>query len=225
MNVLVIVAHPDDEILGCGATLLRLKNEGHRIGSVVLCSQADARVDRPEDLPRYAQEAAEMVGIEETFPCDFPNIRFNTVDHIEMVQKIEDAIRRFRPSWIFTHHPSDLNVDHRVCHEATMAAVMLPQRQTADMPTTMIERVYLCEVPSSTDWALPTVPQFQPNAYFNVASTIDRKIAALDHFRGAMKPFPHTRSLENVRNLAYIRGARVGLESAEAFMLVRDVVV
>jgi LmbE family N-acetylglucosaminyl deacetylase len=224
MNVLVVVAHPDDEILGCGATLLRLKNEGHRIFSVVLCSQADARVDRPDDLARYAQEAAEMVGIEETYPCHFSNIRFNVVPHLEMVQEIEKAIVRFRPSWIFTHHPSDLNVDHRVCHEATMAAAMLPQRITTDIPATLIERVYLCEVPSSTDWGLPAVPQFHPNAFFNVASTIDRKIAALDHFRGAMKPFPHSRSLENVRNLAWVRGARVGLESAEAFMLVRDVV-
>jgi N-acetylglucosamine malate deacetylase 1 len=224
MNVLAVVAHPDDELLGCGATLARLKAEGHRIFSVVLCGQADARTDRPPDLERYAKEAAEMVGIEETMAFGFGNIRFNVVPHIEMVSAIESAIEQFRPEWVFTLHPRDLNIDHRVCYEATMAAVMLPQRLSRpNMPPTMIRRVSLCEVLSSTDWAPPTEPAFQPNAFVDVSSTFAKKIAALEHFEGAMKPFPHSRSVENVRHLAHVRGAQVGIELAEAFMVVRDV--
>ncbi|HYC60449.1 MAG TPA: PIG-L family deacetylase [Thermoanaerobaculia bacterium] len=223
MNILAVVAHPDDEILGCGATLLRLKNEGHRIFTVVLCADADARRDRPSDLSRYAVEAAQMIGVDETENGGFANVRFNVVPHIEMVQFIEKAILRFRPSWIFTHHPSDLNVDHRVCYETTMAAARLPQRLTEDVPVTMIERIYLCEVPSSTDWGLPLSVPFQPNSFFNVSATIDQKIRALEHFRGALKPAPHTRSKENVRALAHVRGGEVGLEAAEAFVLVRHV--
>lgn len=222
MNVLAVVAHPDDEILGCGATLLRLRNEGHRVFSVVLCSHADARVDRPDDLSRWAAESAAMVGIEESSLCEFPNIRFNTVPHIEMVKKIEEAIERFRPDWVFTHHPSDLNVDHRVCYEATMAACLLPQRLTRDLPVTMIRRIWLFEVMSSTDWAPSSGPVFQPNAWIDVSSTFDRKLEALAHFRGAMKPFPHSRSIENVRHLAHVRGAQVGIELAEAFVVVRE---
>jgi len=224
MNVLAIAAHPDDELLGCGATLARLKQEGHRVFSVILCASADARVDRPEDLPRYAAESAQMVGIEETMSFEFGNIRFNTVPHIEMVQAIEKAIDRFRPEWVFTLHPSDLNIDHRVCYEAAMAAIMLPQRMSRDMPATMIRKVFLCEVLSSTDWAPPTELAFQPNAFVDVASTFDKKLAALAHFAGAMKPFPHSRSLENVRHLAHLRGAKAGLELAEAFVVVRDVI-
>jgi LmbE family N-acetylglucosaminyl deacetylase len=224
MNILAVVAHPDDEILGCGATLARLKAEGHRVFSVVLCAQADARVDRPPDLDRYAKEAAAMVGIEETMPFTFGNIRFNVVPHIEMVGAIESAIEKYRPEWVFTLHPSDLNIDHRVCYESTMAAVMLPQRMTRQMPATMIRKVFLCEIPSSTDWALPTETPFQPNAFVDVQSTFAQKIAALEHFEGAMKPFPHSRSIENVRNLAHLRGARAGLELAEAFVVVRDVI-
>jgi LmbE family N-acetylglucosaminyl deacetylase len=224
MNILAIAAHPDDEILGCGATLARLRQEGHRVFSVILCASADARVDRPHDLPRYASEAARMIGIEETMTFDFANIRFNTVPHIEMVQAIESAIDHFRPEWVFTLHPSDLNIDHRVCYEAAMAAIMLPQRMSRDMPAAMIRKVFLCEVLSSTDWAAPTELAFQPNAFVDVGSTFERKIAALDHFKGAMKPFPHSRSLENVRHLAHLRGAKAGLELAEAFVVVRDVI-
>jgi N-acetylglucosamine malate deacetylase 1 len=224
MNVLAVVAHPDDEILGCGATLLRLREEGHRVYSVVLCANADARVDRPDDLDKWAKEAAEMVGIEETIGHDFLNIQFNTVPHIKMVKVIEQAILRFRPEWIFTLHPSDLNVDHRVTYEATMAAAMLPQRLTTDLPVTMIKKISLCEVVSSTDWAPPSQGSFQPNTFVDVGKTFDRKLAALEHFRGAMKPFPHSRSLENVRALAHVRGAQVGIPLAEAFVTVRDLV-
>jgi LmbE family N-acetylglucosaminyl deacetylase len=226
MNVLAVVAHPDDEILGCGATLLRLHQEGHRIFTVVLCAEADARTDRPPELPRVAAESARMIGVEDSELCAFRNVRFNIYPHIEMVQAVERAIERFRPEIIFTLHPRDLNIDHRVCYEATMAAIMLPQRMTRpELPVTMIRKVYLCEVPSSTDWASAIEPAFVPNAFFNVAGTFERKLDALRTFEGAMKPFPHSRSLENVRHLAHLRGAQVGLELAEAFMQVRDLIV
>ena len=225
MNILAVVAHPDDEILGCGATLARLKREGHRIYSVILCAGAEARTDRPPQLERVAAEAARMVGVEDSALYRFPNVRFNTVPHLEIVQAIEEAIDRFRPDWIFTLHPGDLNVDHRVCHEATMAAVMLPQRLSRNLPATMIRKVFLCEVVSSTDWGLPQSPAFQPNAFFDVSATMDEKIGALEHFVGAMKPFPHSRSIENVRHLAHVRGAQVGIEQAEAFVVVRDLIV
>lgn len=223
MNVLAVVAHPDDEVLGCGGTLYRLSQAGHSVYAAVLCGDAEARVDRPANFGSYAAEAARLVGVQEALYLDFPNIRFNVIPHIELVQAIEEAIVRFRAEWIFTHHPSDLNVDHRVCYEATTAAAMLPQRQSRDLPTSMVRRIMLCEIPSSTDWAPPSasVP-FQPNAFMDISSTIDQKLAALKYFQGAMKPFPHSRSLENVRHLAYLRGAAVGLEAAEAFVTIRD---
>jgi N-acetylglucosamine malate deacetylase 1 len=224
MNILAVVAHPDDEILGCGATLLKLREEGHRVFSTVLCSKVDARTDRPDDLVRCATEAAEMVGIEETLAFDFPNIQFNTVPHLDMVGAIEEAIVRFRPEWIFTLHPTDLNIDHRICYEATMAAAMLPQRLSSDLPPTMIRRISLCEVLSATDWAAPSSGGFQPNSFVDVSATFERKLAALSHFTGAMKPFPHSRSLENVRHLAHFRGAQVGIPLAEAFVTTRELI-
>lgn len=226
MNVLAVVAHPDDELLGCGATLRRLHEEGHRIFTAILCADADARADRPPHLRQVAEDAARKVGVEDSALFNFRNVQFNTVPHIELVQAIESAIERFRPEIVFTLHPRDLNVDHRVTYEATMAAIMLPQRMSrADLPVTMIRKVYLCEVPSSTDWAASIEPPFTPNAWFDVAKTFDAKLDALRGFEGAMKPFPHSRSLENVKHLAHVRGAQVGIELAEAFMLVRDVTI
>lgn len=225
LNVLVVVAHPDDELLGCGATLRLLEQQGHNVYSCVLSGHADARYARPE-LERLRQisiDSSRMVGIRETVYYEFPNIRFNVVPHLEMVQALEDLIVRFRPDWVFTHHPGDLNIDHRVCYEATAAAVTLPQRLSRDLPVDLIKRVFLFEVPSSTDWALPATGGFRPNSFFNVSSTFEAKLQALRHFEGALKPHPHSRSETNVTALARVRGAQISVELAEAFCLVRDV--
>ena len=225
MNILCVAAHPDDELFGCGATLRKLKNDGHSIYTCILCGDVNARHQRPDtdSLKRVSMNAERIIGIDDSVKHGFDNIRFNTVPHLDMVQTIEKSIVQFKPSWVFAHHPSDLNIDHRVCYEATMAAVRLPQRLSHDMPATMIRRVFLFEVPSATDWAAPTERAFQPNCFFDAGATIDAKIQALEAFQGALKPFPHSRSIENVRHLAHLRGAQAGTTVAEAFCLVRDV--
>ncbi|MFP5245793.1 MAG: PIG-L deacetylase family protein, partial [Thermoanaerobaculia bacterium] len=212
MNILAVVAHPDDEILGCGATLKKLANQGHRVTACVLCAPADARFNRPDldRLNRTAAGAAKLAGIDEIIRFEFKNIQFNTVPHIEMVQAIESAILQVRPEWIFTHHPNDLNIDHRVCYETTMAAAALPLRMSSDLPVTQLKRILLFEVLSSTDWAPPFGDAFRPNLFVDVRDTLEDKLRALEAFEGAMKPFPHSRSLENVTNLARLRGAQIG---------------
>jgi len=224
MNILAVVAHPDDEVLGCGATLRRLADAGHNVFSCVLCSSVGARVNRPalDRLKEVARESSRLVGISETMNHEFENIKFNVVPHLDMVRAVEQAITRFKPNWIFTHHPGDLNIDHRVCYEATVSAAMLPQRLSSDLPVTMIEKIFLFEILSSTDWSPPLGEVFRPNSFFNVEATFDAKMAALDAFEGALKPAPHSRSRENVRRLGNLRGAQVGIELAEAFCLVRD---
>jgi len=225
MNVLAVVAHPDDELLGCGATLRRLADEGHEVYTVVLCAQADARHARPEldRLHQVAGESERIVGIRDSMKCEFRNIHFNVVPHLEMVQAIEGAIDRFRPEWIFAHHPGDLNVDHRVAYEATMSAIRLPQRRSRDLHPQLIRKVFLFEVLSSTDWSSPIDKPFRPTTWFDAGPTFEKKMEALHAFEGALKPHPHPRSAENVRALAQLRGAQVGLELAEAFALVHDV--
>jgi LmbE family N-acetylglucosaminyl deacetylase len=225
MNVLAVIAHPDDEILGCGATLRRLADEGHQVFTCVLAATADARHQRPEleRLQACAAEAERILGVRDSLKYEFRNIQLNTVPHLELVKAVEAAVLRFRPEWIFTHHPADLNVDHRVCADVALVAAMLPQRLSHDLPSTLVRRVYLFEVLSSTDWAPPVGEGFRPNAFFDVKASFDAKLRALAAFEGAMKPFPHSRSLENVRHLAHLRGGQAGLEMAEAFCLVREV--
>jgi LmbE family N-acetylglucosaminyl deacetylase len=224
MNILAVVAHPDDELIGCGATLRRLADEGHSVFSCVLSASADARFNRPdlERLHQVATESARMVGIQDSIHLEYKNIQFNTVPHLEMVRSIEDAIVRFEPEWVFTHFPGDLNIDHRVCYETTTAAVMLPQRLSRGLPTDLIKRLFLFEVPSSTDWAVGPGAGFRPNSYFDVEKTFDVKLRALRHFDGALKPYPHACSVENIEALARMRGGAVGRRLAEAFCLVRD---
>src|SRR5262249_12862516 len=144
MNILAVIAHPDDELLGCGATFKKLSDSGHQVNTCILSANADARHGRPdlERLHRMAEESARVVGISESLRYEFKNIQFNTVPHLEMVRAIEKAMLRWRPEWIFTHHPGDLNVDHRICWEATMSAIMLPQRLSTDLPPTLVKRVY-----------------------------------------------------------------------------------
>jgi LmbE family N-acetylglucosaminyl deacetylase len=226
MNVLVVAAHPDDELLGCGATLRKLANAGHGIFTCVLCSQADARHARP-GLTRFQEvtrDAERMIGVGDSLKYDFLNIRFNTVPHLDIVRAIEAAILQFRPEWVFGHHPGDLNVDHRVAHDATMAAIMLPQRLSTDLPATLVRKALLFEIPSSTDWASPLSAAFRPNCFFDVEETLEDKLRALDAFEGALKPFPHSRSRENIRHLAHIRGGQVGVAAAEAFCVVRELI-
>jgi LmbE family N-acetylglucosaminyl deacetylase len=225
LNVLAVIAHPDDEVLGCGGTLLRLADAGHRIHTCVLCGNAEARHGRAA-LAAFREEVARahaVLGIADSMAFEFENIRFNVVPHLEMVQAVEQAIAAFRPEWLFTHHPGDLNVDHRICYEATMAAARLPERGSTDLPPSLIRRVYLMEILSSTDWTTSVDVPFQPNSHFDVSATFERKMRALECYAGALKEPPHPRSARNVEAHARYRGAQVGLEMAEAFHLVRDV--
>ena len=224
MNILAVVAHPDDEILGCGATFRAMADAGHRVVTCVLSADADARHERPElaKLHQIASDCALMVGITDSRRHAFKNIQLNAVPHLELVRAIEQSIVEFQPEWVFTHHPGDLNVDHRMCWEATMSAIMLPQRMSRDLPVTLIKKLFLFEVPSSTDWAPAPFAAFQPNAYFDITRTIEHKMAALRAFDGALKPHPHSRSEQNVRALASVRGGAVGVAHAEAFFLARD---
>jgi LmbE family N-acetylglucosaminyl deacetylase len=227
MNILLIIAHPDDEVLGCGGTLRKLANEGHNIYTCVLCAPADARHERPDwqSFQQAVDTAEAAIGIKDSLKYEFKNIQFNTVPHLEMVKAIEAAIVKFQPEWVFTHHPGDLNIDHRVCYEASMAALRLPQRMSQDMPVTLIKKVFLFEVLSSTDWNPPIGMAFRPNCHVDIQDTFDTKMQALEYYGNAFKPFPHSRSRENIKALATLRGAEVGIAMAEAFCVIRDLIL
>lgn len=220
---LVVVAHPDDEILGFGATGAKLAARGEIVRAVILCGAADQRNQRPsdEDLQADIIRASRSAGFAAPVLGHFPNIRLNTVDHISLVAFIEEQIKGFQPQRIFTHHPMDLNDDHVQVSKACMAASRLFQRIPGIAP---LESLHFMEVLSSTDWAFPSGgPAFQPNTFVEIGEYLDRKLEALACYREVMRDFPHPRSVEVIRGLAAYRGGQSGRLFAEAFQTVFQV--
>jgi len=216
MPVLVVVSHPDDEVLGCGATAAALAARGVEVYSCILSGEVNARRHRPEvpELIEDTHTAQDLLGLKPPIMGGFPNIEFNATPHLKLVQFIEEAIQQTRADVIFTHHPYDLNNDHYHTSLACQAASRLFQRR-ADAPR--LKALYFMEVPSATDWSFPGRGEFRPDTFFEVEHTLDKKIEALSAYRGVMREFPHPRSPEILRGLAAVRGGQSGLRYAEAF--------
>ena len=218
MNYLIVVAHPDDEVLGAGATIYKLTKEGRQVDIAIMCAEARARANRPEDdqLSADLESSSETLGVHKIFLGTFPNIEMNTVPHLRLVQFIENAIINSKPDVIITHHPADTNNDHHQTSIAAQAAIRLFQRRNDVKP---ISEFWYMEVPSSTEWSVDTTTnRFQPNTYIEIGSVgIDTKIKALSLYRGVMRDYPHPRSNEGLTGLASYRGMQAGLNYAEAF--------
>ncbi|WP_144393541.1 PIG-L deacetylase family protein [Pleionea sediminis] len=217
---LIVVAHPDDEILGFGASGHKLVKQGEIVQSIILCGNVDARHLRPTDEELYLDclKANEVLGFSEPVLGSFPNIRLNTVDHIELVQFIEKQILQFKPTRIFTHHPSDLNDDHHQISRACLAASRLYQRRD-DVPP--LKSLHFMEIQSATDWAYEkNMEGFRPNLFVEIENELDVKLQALSKYRNVMREYPHPRSVEAIKGLAAYRGAQNGQNYAEAFQTI-----
>lgn len=218
MSYLVVVAHPDDEVLGMGATIYKLAQQGKEVNVCIMCGQALARTFRPGDneLKEDMYNCMEMLGVNKIITGDFPNIKMNTSPHLELVQFIEKAIAETKADIVITHHPADLNNDHVQTSIACQAAVRLFQRRTEIKP---IKELLYMEVLSSTEWGVnSSILDFRPNTYIEVGEeAVEIKIKALAQYRGVMRPFPHPRSREVIKGLAAYRGGMAGCNYAEAF--------
>lgn len=219
MNYLIVVAHPDDEVLGVGATIHKLTSEGNKVAVATMVSQAAARKDLSSTLSLDEEKALTILGVVKTYYANFPNIKMNTVPHLEMVQFIETCIEDWKAEAIITHHPADTNIDHIETSRAAQAACRLFQRRE-NIPA-MKEFMYM-EIPSSTEWSVDSSSnRFTPNCYMEIGKEgVDVKIKALSAYKGVMRPYPHPRSEEAVRGLAVYRGSQAGCEYAEAFEVV-----
>ncbi len=216
MNYLIVVAHPDDEVLGAGATIPGLVQKGNKVAVATMVINVAARAKISSTLESDQKKAFEILGVEKAYSADFPNIMMNTVPHLELVQFIESCITDWQADAIITHHPSDTNIDHGETGRAVNAACRLFQR-TDGVPK-LRELTYM-EVPSSTEWSLNTADnRFQPNLFVEIGEEgLEKKLRALEAYHGVPRPFPHPRSAEAIRGLAVYRGVQSGRRYAEAF--------
>lgn len=217
-TVLVVAAHADDEALGCGGTIARHVAEGDSVHIVFLADGVSSRIhsgDQELALRGSASDRAlQVLGIRDGHHLGLPDNRLDSVPLIEVIQRLEPIIQEIQPEVIYTHHHGDLNVDHRVAHQAVLTAC----RPT---PGCCVREIYAFEVMSSTEWATPFNSPFQPNHYVDISNFLEVKIQALKAYDLEMREEPHSRSLRHLESLARHRGNTVGVMAAEAFMVIR----
>lgn len=218
-TILVIVAHPDDEVIGCGGTLAKHKKNGDEIHIIYMTDGVSARINSENtDISarnKMAHAAGDFLSAEQYF-FNYPDNRMDQVALIDIVQSIESILIKVSPDIIYTHHFGDLNVDHRIVHQAVMTAHR-PQ------PNTKVASIYTFEVNSSTEWGVKnTVNSFLPTSFINITEQLTDKNRLLNIYAKEMRPYPHTRSIEAITALSAVRGTSVGVNYAEAFMLIRE---
>ncbi|QWE22936.1 PIG-L family deacetylase [Polynucleobacter sp. AP-Jannik-300A-C4] len=221
-NILVIVAHTDDEAIGLGGTLARHAKEGANIFGLSMTNGVDARVgsaaEDAKERRAAAQRAAKLIGLSWVDVDNFPDNRMDSVPILDVVRVIEKIKYSIKPVIIYTHSCADLNVDHRVVSQATLTAFR-PQ------PGESWQEIRTFEIPSATDFGCRSVTNlFCPNLYINIEDTWATKAAALKEYQAEMRFAPHSRSLEGIENLAKLRGNQVGMRYAEAFEVIRKIV-
>lgn len=221
--VLIIAAHPDDEVLGCGGTIARLAKEGQEVYIAILGEGVTARYPQRKHADRalvkrlHAQShrVAKLLGVREVFLFELPDNRFDTLPLLDVVKIIEGLLARLRPRIIYTHHGGDLNIDHAVVYRASITA-------TRPMNGCCVQEIYTFEIPSSTEWTFGQfAPVFQPNVFVDTSATLNKKLQAMQLYHNEVRLFPHPRSPEALRVIAKRWGSVVGMEAAEAFTAIR----
>ncbi len=222
MNILVIAAHPDDEVLGCGGAIARLATEGHAVSILILGEGSTARADDPTKanarernaLHATAQRVGKFLGAKEVLLSKFPDNRFDTIPLLTLTKVVEEQIARLHPTVVYTQHGGDLNVDHARTFRSVLTA-------TRPMEEDSVKKILAFEVGSSTEWAFQQFePVFRPSVFVDIGATLEKKIEAMTMYRSEARPFPHPRSGEAIRANAHRWGSSVGLRAAEAFSLV-----
>jgi LmbE family N-acetylglucosaminyl deacetylase len=224
-KILVVAAHPDDEILGCGGTMAIHSIKGDEVYVLILgegITSRDVKRDRKkrdkeiEELRRDIEAANKIEGTKRTFLYDFPDNRFDSVPLLDIIKVIEKVKNEVVPDIVYTHHHGDLYIDHRLTFQAVMTACRPLKGES-------VKEIYSFEVPSSTEWSPDNSKYFMPNYFVNIKDTFQEKIKAMKAYTSEIRDFPHPRSARALEILACNRGISVGLEYAEAFEVIRQV--
>ena len=222
MNILVLAAHPDDEVLGMGGTIKLFATGITSRRATNYKNSTQYKVDKKTNkkmkeqidmLRKEAIAAAKILGVTDIEFLDFPDNEMDLVSNLQISKEIERIIQKFRPEQVFTHSMFDVNVDHRSLYLATLTA-------TRPKKGTKIKKVYAFEIPSSTEWYFPT--QFSPNTFVDISNEIKAKIQAIKKYKNELEAFPHPRSINAISSISKKWGSVSGFSNAEAFYLIRE---
>lgn len=218
-RVLVFAAHPDDEVLGMGGTIaVHAVERGDAVR--IVCVTDGSSTQYPDDAAKQAQKegeatrAAAELGVEDYVHLDFPDMKLDTLAHVEINRVVEEHVRALEPVIVYTPHP-DVNYDHRALFDSVVVA-------TRPVPGQVVQRLLTYAPTSSTEWTPAPVNWFVPNWFVDVSATFERKLAAFRHYETEQRPYPHPRSERAIRAAAEFHGASCGCEYAEPFVLVRS---
>lgn len=221
-RILVVMAHPDDEVLGCGGTIKKFTQAGRQVDILIMSSGVfGRRTATREELEQRLKSAGQVqafLGASSLKVLDYPDNQFDTVPLWRVVQDIEQSIASLKPDLIITHSTADLNQDHEVVHKAVMVAARPVPGQT-------VKAVWQGEILSTTGWyGRSSAHAFEPDVFVDISQTLEAKLQAMELYKAELREFPHARSLKSIEALAVSRGASVGLAAAEAFMSSRLII-
>lgn len=219
-SILVVAAHPDDEVLGCGGYIANQVRSGDEVFVAFLSDGVTSRLENLglqeiESRRNAARLASKVLGVTDVSFGDFPDNKLDTSPLLEVIKSIEAVVERVRPQIVLTHFGGDLNIDHRIVNQAVLTACRPAPQQG-------VKEILFFEVPSSTEWQVPIEGEvFIPNWFEDMSETLELKTEALTIYEHELREWPHPRSIRAVEHLAHWRGASCGVDAAEAFVLGR----
>ena len=224
-RILIIAAHPDDEVLGMGGTITKYAERGDEVAVLIVTDGSTSQYRNDLRLQDIINEkkaeitncAAEL-GVRHIFYGDLPDMKLDVTPHIEINRVIESIIDTFQPSVVFTHFSGDVNKDHRMVYESTLVACRPVFGQC-------VKRLFMYSVPSSTEWNVQTAANvFLPNWYEDINGEFaEKKYKAIECYKTELRDYPHPRSVKYIQTADAAEGNKVGLLAAESFILLRSI--
>lgn len=225
-RILVVAAHPDDEVLGCGGTIAKFAALGAEVSILILGEGLTSRYSGQEPVKRkelsslkvQAKNSTDLLGAKDVFFAGFPDNKFDSVPLLGIIKEIESVKAKIKPSAIYTHHYGDLNIDHVLTYKAVLTATRPLEGET-------VKEIYSFAIPSSTDWSGPDKKSyFIPDRYVDISTTINKKIRALKCYKTEIRNYPHSRSAKGVEYFAAKYGMEAGLKYSEPFQTIRAII-
>ena len=220
-KILVIAAHPDDELLGCGGTILKHVDNNDDVYVIFMTDGVSARGKnylKVKKRKRQAIKVSKLLNTKSTIFLNFPDNKMDSIPLLKIVKRLEKLILKLKPKTIYTHFSDDLNKDHKITFEAVNVACR-------PINNCSVKKIISFEILSSTEWKLNnSKKKFNPNLYINIDKYLIKKLAALKIYTDEIKKFPHSRSLKGIQTLANFRGLESGLNCAEAFYINKEIV-